>query len=75
MQLKFPNYKKKTTRLRKIDILRKIIEIYGISAEDIKAYIIFKTDNIYVLWTKNFKDRLYKVNLYSEEIFNNFRSI
>ena len=49
MQLKFPSQKKKIKRLKKIDISRKIIEIYSISAKDMKAYITFKIDNIYVL--------------------------
>ena len=51
-----------------VDISRKIIEIYGISAEDIKIYIVFKINNIYVLQIKNFKVRLYKINFRSEEI-------
>ena len=45
-----------------VDISRKIIEIYDISAKNIKAYIAFKTDNIYVLQIKNFKIRLYRMN-------------
>ena len=32
-----------------------------------KIYIIFKIDNIYVLWTKNLKIRLYKINFRSEK--------
>ena len=50
-----------------VDTSRKIIEIYNISAEDMKAYIAFKIDDIYVLWTKNPEVRLYKMNLRSEE--------
>ena len=33
-----------------------------------KAYIAFKTDNIYVLQTKNLEIRLYKINLRSKEM-------
>ena len=51
-----------------IDTSQKIIEIYSISAEDIKAYIVSKIDNIYVLWIKNPKDRLYRINLRPKEI-------
>ena len=58
---------KKIIRLRKIDILRKTIEIYGISAENIKAHIASKTDNIYVLQTKNLEVRLHKINPRSEK--------
>ena len=55
------------TRLKRVDILRKTIEIYNISAEDIKIYIASKIDDIYVLQTKNPKVRLYKINPRSEE--------
>ena len=51
-----------------IDTSRKIIEIYGISTENIKIYITFKTDNIYVLQIKIFKNRLYRVNLRPEKM-------
>ena len=33
-----------------------------------QAYIAFKTDDIYVLQTKSFKDKLYRVNFRSEKI-------
>ena len=59
---------KRINRLKIVDISRKTIEIYSISAEDIKTYITFKTDNIYVLQTKNSKNRLYGVNPRPEEI-------
>ena len=55
-------------RLRKVDISRKTIKIYGISAENIKIYITSKTDNMHVLQIKNLKNRLYKVNPRPEEI-------
>ena len=51
-----------------MDTSRKIIEIYGISAEDTKVYIAFKTDNIHVLQIKNPEVRLYKINPRPEEI-------
>ena len=51
-----------------VDTSRKIIEIYGISAEDIKVYIASKTDNIYVLWIKNPKIRLHRMNPRPKEI-------
>ena len=64
----FFNQKEGINRLKKIDILRKTIEICSISAENIKIYIVFKTDNMHVLWIKNLKNRLYKVNFRSKEI-------
>ena len=51
-----------------VDTSRKTIEIYSISAEDIKVYIAFKTNNIHVLWIKNLKIRLYKINPRPEEM-------
>ena len=50
-----------------IDTSRKIIEICGISAENMKVYIAFKTDNIHVLQTKNPKVRLYRMNPRSQK--------
>ena len=32
-----------------------------------KVYIVFKIDNIYVLWTKNLKIRLRRINPRSEK--------
>ena len=58
---------KEIIRLRKIDTSRKTIEIYNISAEDIKTYIAFKIDNVYVLWIKNLKNKSYRVNPRSEK--------
>ena len=57
---------KKIIRLRRVDTSRKTIEIYNISTKNIKVYIVSKTDNIYVLWIKNPKVRLYKINLRPE---------
>ena len=37
------------------------------SAENIKVYIIFKIDNMHVLYIKNPKNRLYKVNFRSKK--------
>ena len=51
-----------------IDISRKIIEICGISAENIKVYIVSKIDNIYVLWIKSSENKLYRVNFPWEKI-------
>ena len=51
-----------------VDTSRKIIEIYGISAENIKVYIASKTDNIHVLQIKNSKDGLYRVNFRLKKI-------
>ena len=72
---------KKTIRLKRVDTLRKTIEIYNISAENIKAYITSKTDDMYVLWTKNLKNRSYKINfrpkemLVIPEIHNHFKEL
>ena len=65
----------------RVDTSRKTIEIYSISAEDIKAYIASKTDNMHVLWIKNPKVRLYKINFRSEEklvifeAYNHFKEL
>ena len=46
-----------------------------------KVYITFKIDNIYVLWIKNLKDRLYKINPRPEkrlvilEIYSYFKEL
>ena len=59
--------KKGTTRLRRVDTSRKTIEICGISAEDMKAHIASKTDDVHVLWTKNPEVGLHRINLRSEK--------
>ena len=72
---------KEITRLRKVDISRKTIEICGISTEDIKVYIVFKIDNMHVLWIKNLEVRLYKINFRSEkklvipEVYSYFKEL
>ena len=64
-----------------VDTSRKTIEIYNISAENIKAHIASKTDNIHVIQTKNPKIRLYKINLRSKkmlvipEAYNYFKEL
>ena len=72
---------KGTIRLKRIDISRKTIEICSISAEDIKVYIVSKTDNMHVLQIKNLKVKLYKVNPRPEkklvilEIYSHFKEL
>ena len=64
-----------------IDTSRKTIEIYGISAENIKTYIVSKIDNIYVLQIKNLEIKSHKINPRSEkklvipEIYSHFKEL
>ena len=48
MQLKFHGYKE-IKRLKQVDVSKKIIKIYVVSIENIKAIIVLKLNDVYVL--------------------------